>query len=116
MLQTAADALDDAGVDTDHNAHVTTGVYVGIELDMNTCNFHWRWQCERWLRDWQLNLSPAPNAELLAGLKNAAGPYLNADRTMGALGVSLPAALPAGWVPGQEVLPSLVNRPRHSRL
>ena len=74
MLQTAADALDDAGVDTDHHAHMTSGVYVGIELDMNTCNFHWRWQCERQLRNWQSNLFPAPNVEFLVVLNNAAGP------------------------------------------
>ena len=54
MLQTAADALDDAGIATDHDAHIHSGVYIGIELDLNTCNFHWRWQCNQQLQSLQI--------------------------------------------------------------
>ncbi len=101
MLQVAAEALDDAGVATDHHTHLSTGVYVGIELDMNTCNFHWRWQCERKLHDWEsdgvLDGLATSNKEWLTGLKDASGPYLNADRTMGALGGIVASRL-ARWL------------------
>ena len=101
LLQVAGDALDDAGVVADHHGHLNTGVYIGIELDMNTCNFHWRWQCGRQLRDWKrdsvLDQSSIFDEELLVGLKNASGPYLNADRTMGALGGIVASRL-ARWL------------------
>ncbi|MFT5447624.1 MAG: PfaB family protein [Gammaproteobacteria bacterium] len=99
MLQTAADALDDANVATDHDAHLSSGVYIGIELDMNTCNFHWRWQLEQRLRDGSLhNGSTAPpDPGVLGELREAATPYLNADRTMGALG-GIVASRIARWL------------------
>ena len=91
MLQSAADALDDAGITTDHGAHLSSGIYIGIELDLNTCNFHWRWQAHRQLHNWQ------QGPELLEDLRETAIPYLNADRTMGALG-GIVASRIARWL------------------
>ncbi len=65
MLQVAADALDAAGLSEDRRA--STGVFVGLSLDLNTTNFHFRWSLPPELRD-------------------AAGPPLTASRTMGSLG------------------------------
>ena len=65
MLQVAADALDAAGFSEDRRAN--TGVFVGLSLDLNTTNFHFRWSLPPELRD-------------------AAGPPLTASRTMGSLG------------------------------
>lgn len=65
MLQIAAEALE--GVATRQDSRLQTGVFVGIGLDLNTTNFHFRWSLPPELRD-------------------AAGPPLTASRTMGALG------------------------------
>ena len=99
MLQTAADALDDAQIATDHDAHLNSGVYIGIELDMNTCNFHWRWQCEQQMRDGPLGTGQraVQSVDVLNALREAATPYLNADRTMGALG-GIVASRIARWL------------------
>src|SRR5262249_7836903 len=66
MLRVAGEAVADAGLPDDLGIH--TGVFIGIGLDLNTTNFSFRWsQAEQALRD-------------------AAGPPLTANRTMGALG------------------------------
>ncbi len=65
MLKTAAEAIDDAGWGSE--VRHQTGVFVGLSLDLNTTNFHCRWEI--------------PDAR-----KEAFGPALNADRTLGALG------------------------------
>jgi acyl transferase domain-containing protein/3-hydroxymyristoyl/3-hydroxydecanoyl-(acyl carrier protein) dehydratase len=65
MLQVAAEALE--GVTTREESRLQTGVFVGICLDLNTTNFHFRWSLPPERRD-------------------AAGPPLTASRTMGALG------------------------------
>jgi acyl transferase domain-containing protein/3-hydroxymyristoyl/3-hydroxydecanoyl-(acyl carrier protein) dehydratase len=65
MLQVAAEALE--GVTAHEESRLQTGVFVGIGLDLNTTNFHFRWSLPPELRD-------------------AAGPPLTASRTMGALG------------------------------
>jgi acyl transferase domain-containing protein/3-hydroxymyristoyl/3-hydroxydecanoyl-(acyl carrier protein) dehydratase len=65
MLQVAAEALDGAGLPEEQQPQ--TGVFIGIGLDLNTTNFHFRWSLPPELRD-------------------AAGPPLTASRTMGALG------------------------------
>ncbi|TBR25550.1 acyltransferase domain-containing protein, partial [bacterium] len=65
MLQTADAALRDAGLAA--RDHERTGVFVGMELDCRTADFHFRWSLPPELRD-------------------AAGPALTANRTMGALG------------------------------
>jgi len=84
MLQVAAQAFDDAGVaDADH---VDTGVFVGIELDMNTTNFHLRWSLLNKARSWGVDLTDQQQDQWLTALRDACSPPLSADRTMGALG------------------------------
>ena len=65
MLQVAAEAIDAAGLRDDRR--LRTGVFIGLGLDLNTTNFHFRWSLPPELRD-------------------AAGPPLTASRTMGSLG------------------------------
>jgi acyl transferase domain-containing protein/3-hydroxymyristoyl/3-hydroxydecanoyl-(acyl carrier protein) dehydratase len=76
MLQVAAEAIDAAGLSPFSSAPVPeghkergihTGVFIGIELDLNTTNFHFRW-----------SLDPS--------LREAACPPLTASRTIGSLG------------------------------
>jgi 3-oxoacyl-(acyl-carrier-protein) synthase/3-hydroxymyristoyl/3-hydroxydecanoyl-(acyl carrier protein) dehydratase len=64
MVTVAADAVEDAGglIDRPH-----TGAFIGLGLDLNTTNFHFRW-------------SQPPDR------RDAAGPPLTADRVMGSLG------------------------------
>ncbi|MBI4425383.1 MAG: type I polyketide synthase [Elusimicrobia bacterium] len=66
MLEAAAAALRDVRA-TEAPDHERTGVFIGMELDCNTANFHFRWSL------------PEP-------LRETAGPALSANRTMGALG------------------------------
>ncbi|MGH7173478.1 MAG: beta-ketoacyl synthase N-terminal-like domain-containing protein, partial [Gemmataceae bacterium] len=65
MLQVAAEALDAAALREEQRPR--TGVFIGLGLDLNTTNFHFRWSLDPSLRD-------------------AAGPPLTASRTMGSLG------------------------------
>jgi len=88
MLQTAADALQDAGPGHDDNGN--TGVFIGIALDLNSTNFNLRWslasQAKTWAKELGRQLSDAELEEWTDRLLDAAGPALNANRTMGALG------------------------------
>ena len=68
MLTVAKGAMDDAGLGDEEK--LSTGVFVGIGLDLSTTNFNFRW-------------AVLESAYALAG---AAGPPLTANRTMGALG------------------------------
>ncbi|MEE8495367.1 MAG: beta-ketoacyl synthase N-terminal-like domain-containing protein [Xanthomonadales bacterium] len=91
MLQVASAALEDAGLgEAEAAARNTTAVYIGIGLDLNTTNFHFRWSMLNRARDWNdqlgLNLSDADLESWTGQLREAAGPPLNANRTMGALG------------------------------
>ena len=88
MLEVAAGALADAGLDRDLGTR--TGVFVGIGLDLNTTNFHVRWSLldrgRAAVAEEGLELSVAEQDEWIANLRDAAGPPLSANRTMGALG------------------------------
>ena len=64
MLTVAAEAVDDAGGLIDLP---TAGAFIGLGLDLNTTNFHFRWSQPPELRD-------------------AVGPPLTANRVMGSLG------------------------------
>lgn len=64
MLAVAAEAVDDAGGLLEPE---NTGALIGLGLDLNTTNFHFRWS------------QPAEQ-------RNSAGPALNANRVMGSLG------------------------------
>ncbi len=88
MLQTAAEALHNAGCDRDNNS--ATGVFIGVALDLNSTNFSLRWalpeQSSHWERKLGRKLTPDERSEWISKLRVAAGPALNANRTMGALG------------------------------
>ena len=98
MLQVAAAALKDASVghgreiiqETSTTLSNRTGVFVGIELDPNTTNFHLRWSFEQDATHWAellgLSLSSQELAEWIKQLKDAASPPLTANRVMGNLG------------------------------
>jgi PfaB family protein len=57
--------------------HERTGVFIGLGLDLNTTNFHLRWQQGK----------ESPDVDLAARQQamDAASPALNANRTLGAL-------------------------------
>lgn len=88
MLQTAAAALDDAGLGRELGDQ--TGVFVGIGLDPHSTNFHVRWTLEEQLDAWAEEtgqiLTPAERTAWLAELRAAFGPPLTANRVMGHLG------------------------------
>ncbi len=88
MLMVAAGALDDAG-EKEKN-HIKSGVFIGIAFDFNTTNFHVRWSIINKLREWAGILGLDPDGEDIRKwkrlLRDASGPPLTANRTMGALG------------------------------
>lgn len=89
MLKVAAGALRDARLagTVDPNR---IGMIVGIELDPNTTNFHFRWAVEAdaaaWAERLGLDLSPDQHAAWVDSLKAACGPPLTPNRVMGNLG------------------------------
>ena len=87
MLEVARDALADARV-TEPNP-TRTGVFIGLGLDLRTTDFHFRWAMLDRASDWANRLpadvSEQDQAAWAARVVEAAGPPLNADRTMGAL-------------------------------
>lgn len=99
MLRVAAEALRDFS--SGHHAQASlaaatatlgnrTGVFIGIELDPNTTNFHLRWSVEeqapRWAEQLGLRLDPEELSGWIVSLKEAVGPPLTANRVMGNLG------------------------------
>ena len=89
MLRVAAEAIGDAGWDA--RLALRTGVFVGIGLDLNTTNFHLRWSlADRGPgveRDAGTRaLPPTSSPRWIDELREAAGPALSANRTMGSLG------------------------------
>jgi PfaB family protein len=91
MLEVAANALEDAGIEElSKDESNTTGVFIGIGLDLNTTNFHFRWsllnRAKIWARRLDLNLNDKEFKDWTQSLRDTAGPALNANRTMGALG------------------------------
>lgn len=88
MLKTAAEALNDAGLDGADNP--STGVFVGIALDLNSTNFSLRWampeRAQKWSEKFERKLMPSEMEAWVAQLRDSISPPLNANRTMGALG------------------------------
>jgi acyl transferase domain-containing protein/3-hydroxymyristoyl/3-hydroxydecanoyl-(acyl carrier protein) dehydratase len=88
MLKVAADSLANAGWKP--GLAVKTGVLIGIGLDLNATNFHLRWSLADRARQWNArygwNLSESDLSRLVEELRHAAGPPLDANRTMGSLG------------------------------
>jgi acyl transferase domain-containing protein/3-hydroxymyristoyl/3-hydroxydecanoyl-(acyl carrier protein) dehydratase len=87
-LLAAADAIADAG--WDNRVRLRAGVLIGIGLDLNSTGFHVRWGLLNQAREWNeslgLGLSDDDLARWTCQLRDAAGPPLSANRTMGALG------------------------------
>lgn len=88
MLKVAAGAFED--LQTDRAQAHRTGVFVGVGLDLCTTHFHFRWtlinKARQWNQELDLNLSDDELNDWIDGLRESAGPALNANRTMGALG------------------------------
>jgi 3-oxoacyl-(acyl-carrier-protein) synthase/3-hydroxymyristoyl/3-hydroxydecanoyl-(acyl carrier protein) dehydratase len=88
MLMVAAEAIADA--QWNEAELLQTGVFIGLGLDLNTTNFHVRWSLPNRAREWNqelgLNLSQEELQAWTRELRDAAGPPLTANRTMGALG------------------------------
>ena len=88
MLQAADAAL--AGVRLDDSVRPRTGVFIGLCLDLNTTNYHFRWWVRKRASEWAARLGLRPEsperAEWERALFEATGPALNANRVMGALG------------------------------
>ncbi len=88
MLQVAERAIRDAGLAEQDG--LRTGVFIGIGLDLNTTNFQLRWwlpkKAEQWAKQLGLGLSGPELDTWIQSLRQAMGPALTANRTMGALG------------------------------
>ncbi len=88
MLKSAAGAMADAGFDREDN--LRAGVFIGIAFDMSSTNFSFRWSIVQQAAAWAKKLGRELTTEELATwtsqLRDDAGPPLNANRTMGALG------------------------------
>lgn len=88
MLKVAAGAFED--LKTDRPEAHRTGVFVGVGLDLCTTHFHFRWsllnKARQWNKELDFNLSEDELNDWIDGLRESAGPALNANRTMGALG------------------------------
>ena len=87
-LRLASEAIADAG--WDERTRLRCGCLVGLGLDMNATNFHVRWSLLDKARTWNAQLGLGLDADGLASwvetLRDAFGPPLSANRTMGALG------------------------------
>ncbi len=90
MLQVAAGALGNAQIELDDKTALRTGAFIGIGLDFNSTNFSYRWVILRKAKEWAnalgLNLSDHDFREWVRSLRDAFGPPLTANRTVGALG------------------------------
>lgn len=91
MLLVASNAIADAKLSADVSAVFSdAGVYIGIGLDPSTTNFHLRWglkvKARQWARQLGLQLDETELESWVRELRDAFGPAMNANRTMGALG------------------------------
>lgn len=91
MLEVAANALKDANIsELTQEQQCKTGVFIGIALDLNTTNFHFRWMQKKyakaWLKKLGIELNETELTDWIGNLNQAFGPALSANRTMGALG------------------------------
>ncbi|WZP00443.1 beta-ketoacyl synthase N-terminal-like domain-containing protein [Isosphaeraceae bacterium EP7] len=89
LLRLAGEAIAEAGWQRG-TPRLRTGVFVGLGLDLNTTNYHVRWwllpQARRWNEQLGLGLDEAGVVAWAGRLRDAFGPPLSANRTMGALG------------------------------
>lgn len=89
-LRQTADARNSGSQEASEELGNRTGVFIGIELDPNTTNFHLRWSVEECASKWAatigLQLAPAELEVWVQRLKDTTGPGLTANRVMGNLG------------------------------
>jgi len=88
MLQVAEQAITDA--DLGRVDRLRTGVYIGVELDLNTTNYHLRWAVRSRAAEWAEQLGRSSHGEeferWVDELCDSLTPALNANRTIGGLG------------------------------
>ena len=88
MLKVAHNAIRDSRISKE--MMLNSSVIIGIELDLMTTNFHFRWMVEKKAREVAKSLGLAGDSEefkkLVNSIKESAGADLNANRTLGALG------------------------------
>ena len=88
MLQVAEQAIADA--DLSEVDRLRAGVFVGVELDLNTTNYHLRWAVRSRAADWAQRLGRPSHGEefdrWVDELCDSLTPALNANRTIGGLG------------------------------
>lgn len=88
MLSVADEAFRDAKIDRGQN--FKAGTFIGLGLDANTSQFHFRWALrdavEKWNDEQGWSLDPEALQRWLYELREATFPALTANRTMGALG------------------------------
>ena len=88
MLQVAGQAIADA--DLSRVDRLRTGVFIGVELDLNTTNYHLRWALRSRAADWAERLGRPTEGEVfdrwVDALCDSLAPALNANRTIGGLG------------------------------
>lgn len=87
MLQVATAALVDAGLPRQPQTGRTRGVFVGLGLDLNTTNFHFRWSLANDAPRWAQRDAADPTVrQWVAAVQDAVSPPLTANRVMGNLG------------------------------
>ncbi len=88
MLQVAQQAI--AAADLSDVDRLRTGVFVGVELDLNTTNYHLRWALRSRAAAWAERLGRRAAGEefnqWVDALCDSLTPSLNANRTIGGLG------------------------------
>ncbi len=92
-LQVADDALRDARWGREKGVEIpdadSTGVYVGVGLDLHTTDYHLRWVLPAIVKAWktagEIPQEEAETEQWIASLRDALTPPLNANRTMGGL-------------------------------
>ncbi len=84
MLEAADAAL--AQVHLSDETRPRTGVFIELNLDLNTTNYHFRWWVLKYAKEWAARQGAPPDAAWKRSLLEATGAALNANRVMGALG------------------------------
>ncbi len=88
MLQTAANALHDAGLNKQNNQK--TGIFIGIAHELNSTTYGLRWPIPQkgseWAKQAGLKITESQLESWSEELRDAISPPLTANRTMGALG------------------------------
>ncbi|HVS39692.1 MAG TPA: beta-ketoacyl synthase N-terminal-like domain-containing protein, partial [Gemmataceae bacterium] len=86
MLLVAAASL--ASVQLPAETRSRTGVFIGLNLDLDTTNYHFRWWVVKHAEQWaeRLGMPATRRSAWKQALLDAAGPPLDANRVMGGLG------------------------------